>query len=255
MGNLVTIHSLDVHIHDIGMHTHNLWELVYYTSGAGQVVIDGELYAFNAHDFVIIPPNVEHQDWSGGDYKVMFCSFFSNHIPSGHGFRLFHDNEHHLIMNVLQQIQYVYLQQASNWSHLADALHNVVLQYIHSYSPSVTKSPIIEEMEAVLIANISNANFNINDALESFYLNNAYLRNLFTKEIGMSPLQFLTYRRIELAKQLLCSSNYTNQPINYIARLCGFKDPYYFSRIFKKETGLSPKNWKDDTSPIEPPNL
>ena len=37
----------------------------------------------------------------------------------------------------------------------------------------------------------------------------------------------------------------TNFQINHIAELCGFSDPYYFSRTFHKLTGQSPKQYRD----------
>lgn len=243
MQNVTTIGALTVNQMAIGNHSHNLWELVYYTEGSGQVVIGDVQHSFSANDFVIVPPGLVHRDWSDGNFSVIFSSFHSFQLPSKQDFPLFHDNENLLILDMMRQLQYVYLQQSADWNMLADALQNVISQYVHHYTPPVTRDPVIEEIESRIVAKLSNADFNINDALEGFGRNKIYLRDLFTKENGISPLQFLTHRRIELAKQMLISSDSTNFTIRYIARLCGFTDPYYFSRVFKKETGTSPKAW------------
>ena len=56
--------------------------------------------------------------------------------------------------------------------------------------------------------------------------------------MGMSPMHYLNYQRIEKAKDFLLSNSMT---ISNISRLVGFDDPLYFSRVFKKYTGASPQ--------------
>ena len=63
----------------------------------------------------------------------------------------------------------------------------------------------------------------------------------FIKEKGISPLQFLNRTRINYAQKLLLSRNINNYKIYEIAEMCGFTDQLYFSRVFKKMTGVSPK--------------
>ena len=70
-----------------------------------------------------------------------------------------------------------------------------------------------------------------------------YLRDLFVKEIGKTPKQFLCYKRIEYAQNLLLIQNQTYMSIKEIAFRSGFSDPYYFSKVFKSVTNLSPKQW------------
>ncbi|MDV5169934.1 arabinose operon transcriptional regulator AraC [Photobacterium rosenbergii] len=68
------------------------------------------------------------------------------------------------------------------------------------------------------------------------------LGHLFRDEIGMTITQWRDDQRISRAKQLLVTSNYS---INQISRLIGYSDPLYFSRVFKKKAGLSPKLYRD----------
>ncbi|MCX4357084.1 MAG: AraC family transcriptional regulator [Oscillospiraceae bacterium] len=46
-----------------------------------------------------------------------------------------------------------------------------------------------------------------------------------------------------MAEKLLCSTNGDEQNISQIAYVCGFAEPLYFSRVFKKNFGCSPKNY------------
>ena len=65
----------------------------------------------------------------------------------------------------------------------------------------------------------------------------SYLRTLFDKWVGESPLQVHTRHRIEQAKRLLTQRHLS---ISEVAYHIGFRDPRYFSRVFKKQTGKTP---------------
>jgi signal transduction histidine kinase/DNA-binding LacI/PurR family transcriptional regulator/AraC-like DNA-binding protein len=68
-----------------------------------------------------------------------------------------------------------------------------------------------------------------------------YLSRVFHRELGLSPWDYLNRYRVEQAKQLL---RRTNNAIGAIASQVGFKDPLYFSRVFRKMTGLSPSAFR-----------
>ena len=63
----------------------------------------------------------------------------------------------------------------------------------------------------------------------------------FKAATGMTPIEYLTKIRIGEAKYLLSNSQLN---ISEIAAIVGYDDPLYFSRVFKKETGLSPRYYK-----------
>ena len=64
-----------------------------------------------------------------------------------------------------------------------------------------------------------------------------YFSHLFNKELGLSPWDYLNRFRVNQAKELL---RRTQGSVKGIAGQVGFKDPKYFSRVFRKLTGLSP---------------
>lgn len=76
---------------------------------------------------------------------------------------------------------------------------------------------------------------------EEVNLNSVYCGALFTKETGITILQYTNSLRVTKAKELL---QCTESPISEIAVEVGINDLYYFSRVFKKIVGISPREYR-----------
>ncbi len=72
--------------------------------------------------------------------------------------------------------------------------------------------------------------------------NSDYLERVFHRQTGMSILDALHFKRIAAARSLLRSEGRKN--INEIAFTCGYTDPGYFRRMFKRLSGLTPKQFR-----------
>lgn len=83
----------------------------------------------------------------------------------------------------------------------------------------------------------------LQDAAEKFYMNKNYLSTLFRKETGLNYKSFVLQFKVERAKQLL---SYSGMKIPVIADALSFNDTEYFSRVFKKHTGISPGKYSYD---------
>jgi len=81
----------------------------------------------------------------------------------------------------------------------------------------------------------------LSDMAEVADLNPTYFSNLFSKQMGVSPITYLNNQRIEKGQMLLLSSH---DSLEQIAEQIGFDDKFYFSRCFKKITGLSPSAYR-----------
>ena len=86
-------------------------------------------------------------------------------------------------------------------------------------------------------------NISETDLADYLGLNSSYFSSLFRKLIGKTFRQALTERRIREA--MIYLKLHKNLRISYIAHLCGFSDSNYFTLVFRRATGVSPKNYRN----------
>jgi AraC-like DNA-binding protein len=72
-------------------------------------------------------------------------------------------------------------------------------------------------------------------------LTDSYLCRVFRQSLGCSPMQYVTHRRVSAAAMLLRT---TNEPLRELALTCGFADQAHFTRVFRANTGVTPRRWR-----------
>lgn len=107
-----------------------------------------------------------------------------------------------------------------------------------SYSEPVRQ--ILVTIDASLTGDLSLKRF-----ASELFLNTSYLSSLFKKEVGMTLTDYVNKNRIEYAQKLLRS---TTLSIQDIAVQSGISDIHYFTRLFRRETGMSPRDWRNQLS-------
>jgi len=123
----------------------------------------------------------------------------------------------------------------------------VLAQYFSSYTLATASGSSFTRSQQLILAELTeylheNYNKKLSGAeLEShFQMNFDYLNRLFRKKNGTPIFSYLNSVRISKAVEMLTSSNIKAYEI---ARAVGFSDEFYFSKIFKKYMGVSPKNY------------
>ncbi|MCD9023756.1 response regulator transcription factor [Cohnella silvisoli] len=86
------------------------------------------------------------------------------------------------------------------------------------------------------------SNISLTDLSEKFNLNASYLSYVFKSKKNKSPIDFLIELRVEEAKRLI--REHPRLLFKDIAEQVGYPDPYYFSKLFKQMTGLTPTEYK-----------
>ena len=76
---------------------------------------------------------------------------------------------------------------------------------------------------------------------DTFYLSKEHLSRLFKKETGTNLFSYIMELKLNDAKELLTSTEMT---LDEIAFKLGFSNGNYFSKVFKKNTGQSPRDYR-----------
>ena len=97
------------------------------------------------------------------------------------------------------------------------------------------------ETKEYIDKNYADQNTTLSSVAEHVCLSPNHFSTIFSQECKTTFIEYLTYVRIEKAKQLIKNTDKKGYDIAYE---CGFSDPHYFSYIFKKNTGLTPREFK-----------
>ena len=128
------------------------------------------------------------------------------------------------------------------FSEKITSLFSALIEFRDSHTPGRYKSVIVKAREYI-DRNFFTADISLYSAASHVGISPNYLSTVFARETGEKFIEYLTRIRIEKAKRLLQETAMKSADI---ARETGFCDPHYFSSIFKKNTGLSPREFRLD---------
>ena len=100
---------------------------------------------------------------------------------------------------------------------------------------------LLKQAVAYIDAHFTEEELSLNRVAQEVGLSANYLSALFSQETGATFVEHLTSRRMELARTLLRT---TDQRSGEIAAAVGYKDPHYFSFLFKKTQGCTPRDYR-----------
>ena len=113
----------------------------------------------------------------------------------------------------------------------------LVLALRESMSPP---TGLAEQSKLLLDEGLSDGR-GVGEVATALHVNPDYLRQVFRKAYGISPLHYLIQRRLDRARELLATSDL---PVQAIAEGCGIADAFYFARLFRRATGVTPSAWR-----------
>ncbi len=224
---------------DVQWHDHEYWELVYCTGGEGAFHFEnGAVLSYRDGEAVAIPPRELHSNISQGGFTNIHIRLEEPSFPYKTAFRVPDDLDRHLQV-VFEQAKYYYQADIKKRELALTALGELIASYMIVFRSNADFSGPVEQIRNIILRTFAQPDFALDEAIRAMPFHYDYLRKLFKKEMGMTPLEYMTKLRMKKAESILAAMS-KDYSVAEVAQLCGYDDALYFSRVFKKNFGCSP---------------
>lgn len=241
----------------VNHHWHKFYQLVYIRRGTGSVIIDGVFYPVSEGDTVLIRVDEPHSFLCSEEkletYEMKFDILSQEQDCLRSGPRYFCRDHDGSIKRALKQIEQESDSMAPHSTDIiALELCKVLLLMERGSSgiqaEAAAHTPPASEEDDVLLKKVDDyiaqhlhRNFTIRDLSNHLYMEYSYLSRLFSAKYGIRLKQYITQKRLLTARELITGTNLT---MTEIAEKCGFETLYRLERVFKKEEGISPTEYR-----------
>ncbi len=242
-------------------HRHNFYELLYLTGGKGEHIIDFKSYALTPPVLYFISPAQVHfwdlseklegyvflfkEDFlvssliDGGSKEI---SFFQDMLDTP-SFSL-NPTHQGILTPVIQAMTEEYNRKEGAQQSVLQAFFHIFLVAIQRIcgksAPPSNQSSLLRQFKKQISSGI-NCNHDAKQYAAKLGVSVSHLRNTVRDQTGKSPSQLIRREVAMEAKRLLIHTNLSAAEISYSL---GFEDPSYFGRYFKREAGVSPREFK-----------
>lgn len=233
-------------------HTHRFAELFYVCSGSGSFCIEDESFPIAQHNVILVNPNVVHSEFSSQKFPLEYITLGVGDLNFAFGddrdYVIFHDftpqsNLSFYFHSIYEEMEAKEYSYESVCNHLLEVLI-VHLLRITRYSAKSASSRSVSR-ECSRAKRYIDSNFALPLDLDNLaavaHLNKYYFAHTFTQTYGISPMSYLTQRRIISSQELLKS---TDMSISEIAHQCGFSSQSYFAQCFRRTCNMTAANYR-----------
>ena len=260
--------KFDNHCTPSHLHCHDYYEIYFFQQGDILFYIDDNIYKVSPGQFIIISPFLMHgvverkeliQYERGSLYisskalsnlsfqQINLEQFINKVTKTGHCFTLPKDafeNAKELIGKAQRLCQSTLpLDKFTLYSMIASILN--LLCHAPNVPPYISPATREKSLNYDILNYIDNhyhENISVHDIAKHFGISTSGLMHMFAEYTNHSIYNYVLYRRITKAKELM----YSDLSLNDIAFNCGFNDYSNFLRAFKKHTGMSPRQYRKE---------
>lgn len=248
-------------------HSHDYYEFYFFLEGNVDLVISGVPTRLKPGDFIIIPPGVSHHPafhddtipyrrfvlWISAEYcnRLMSASFEYGYlmqlVSTSHNYVFSNDL---VSSNELQAALFSIIEEVKGNRFGKDAMvslriNNLLLMMNRMvYERRTTDGKFVKERLSAVLADYIQVHLEEDLSLErlekEFYVTKYHIEHVFKEDYGISLHKYIQMKRLHACKDAI----HSQKPIQDTYLLYGFKDYSAFFKAFKKEFGMSPKEYQ-----------
>ncbi|SFG10293.1 AraC-type DNA-binding protein [Lachnospiraceae bacterium C7] len=261
--NFKIFHLVDQDMKSINFHYHNFHKILIFLSGNVTYSIEGRSYNLQSNDIVFVNAGEVHRpvvhDASPYERIIIYISkdYLNDYSQDNNDlslcFKQAYENKSHVLRvhsfnnSKLGQITHELEDSFKSIDYANELYHNILfLEFmiqlnrasIHNGIEYIKNSSSNEKIVDILnyVNEHLTEDINIDTLANSFYLSRYYLMHSFKEETGYTIGNYITTKRLLLAKDLIASG----MPITTACYECGFKNYSTFSRAYKKNFNSTP---------------
>lgn len=264
----------DKHLKNMDSHFHNYYEVYFFLEGNVSIWIRDKAFPLKTGDVVVLPPGVPHRAVIH-DEDLPYSRFvFWVSTEYLQRMRQISEDFYYVIQCAAERKQYIYHNEAVPFSAIQSKIFHLI-EEINSERFGKESKVFISICDLVLhlnrmayeqnnprkrkeeqdlyqkllmyIDNHLEQDISLEHLAKKFYVSKYYIAHLFKENTGISIHQYIMKKRLAACQNAILS----NIGISKAYLMFGFKDYSNFYRAFKKEFGISPKEYKDMNMQIE----
>ena len=217
------------------MHEHAFFEIIYQLDAPTNAIAAGKTYRVEPGEMILIPPATPHRTVSDTPFRDMCVKVSQGDLPVLPTVVRDSDGVIRSLFELLIRVQGARKEENRV---VLEKLCDTLLLCIKNAASGDTEPAVILRFKHTLLENLACPEFNLTAAVRELGYHPDYFRRYFKECTGLAPLAYLNRMRLERARELLWLES--SLSVSEIARLCGYRDPLYFSTAFRRHTGLSP---------------
>ena len=220
-----------------GEHRHENWEAVIALEGEGRVHSSLGALDFKPGDLYFVPPGTPHRVTSASGFRDAY--FQADSLPfSREAITAVPGADHCRELVLIAED----LFKKSGACPAAESVCEAIVGIAAERLSEKKSRPLSSALRDALSREFSDPGLDMGVLSERFGYTDDHLRRRFREDFGQTPMEYLRRIRLRRAADLLRLM--PAWPVEEIARRCGFDDPFYFSRSFKKYAGVSPSAYR-----------
>lgn len=262
----------DSKLSPVAAHTHNYYEFYFFLEGNIQINIKDYFYRIKPGDFVIIPAGIVHYPeimdttvpyrrfvlWISKEYFESLTHISEDyayliHYVQNNQKYVFHTDRIHF--NTIQSMIYCLIEETKTnrfgkEPEITLQLNSLLL-YLNRffYEKLHTHSKVSDALYLSVcryIAENLEENLSLEKLSEAFFVSKFYISHSFKENMGITVHQYIIKKRLDACKKAMITTN----SISEVYSTYGFRDYSAFYRAFRKEYGISPKQYKETVNSI-----